>query len=231
MSFNHTEDSLKTLTKEKLVNLALHLQEKANSLEEIKQEISRMTMKLEGDIFIVQNVNTLLSKKVTELEQQMWSSYQYGRRESLEIQDIPSLIPDTALEDKVRDIFGSIGVNIDKTNIEGCHRLKRGITIIKLSKRKDREEVYKSKNKLKDFDVESLGFEAGTSIYINESLTSYYKMLWSKAKKLYKDKKIHTFYTSNGTVKIKLRMDSNPISITHRQDLGNLFPDIDFENY
>jgi len=79
--------------------------------------------------------------------------------------------------------------------------------------------------------IESLGFEAGTSIYINESLTSYYKMLWSKAKKLYKDKKIHTFYTSNGTVKIKLRMDSNPISITHRQDLDNLFPDIDFENY
>ena len=68
MSFNHTEDSLKTLTKEKLVNLALHLQEKANSLEEIKQEISRMTMKLEGDISIVKNVNTLLSKKVTELE-------------------------------------------------------------------------------------------------------------------------------------------------------------------
>ena len=60
-----------SLTKEELVNLAPHIQEKVNSLEKIKQEISRMKMKLEGDISIVKIVNKFLSKQVTELVRQV----------------------------------------------------------------------------------------------------------------------------------------------------------------
>ena len=77
-------------------------------------------------------------------------------------------------------------------------------------------------------EFEDLRFAAGTKIFVNESLCAYYKTLWSKCKKLLRAKRIASFYTIYGVIRIKVREKSIPINITHHVDLVEHFPDFDF---
>ena len=60
-----------------------------------------------------------------------------------------------------------------------------------------------------------------TKVFINENLCGYYKLLWSKSKKLFLEKNIASFWVTNGTVKIKL-LNDQVRSITHKVDLSVL---------
>ena len=51
--------------------------------------------------------------------------------------------------------------------------------------------------------------------------------MWSKSKRLHAMKQIHSYYVSNGTVKVKLDENRRPISITHATDFDKHFPGID----
>ena len=62
-------------------------------------------------------------------------------------------------------------------------------------------------------------------MYINESLCKTYKDLWFKAKQPWNTERINKFFTSNGTLKVKKTALGSAISITHIDDLRDLFPD------
>ena len=61
-------------------------------------------------------------------------------------------------------------------------------------------------------------------VFINDSLCSYYKVLWSKCKKLWSGKYIHAFWVSNGELRLRLTASSRVHIITRSQDLDELFP-------
>ena len=67
----------------------------------------------------------------------------------------------------------------------------------------------------------TIGLSSGTKVFINESLCGYYKLLWSKYKELFLEKKIVSFWVTNGTVKIKL-LNYQVRSITCEVDLSAL---------
>ena len=118
-----------------------------------------------------------------------------------------------------------IDVEVDTENIESYHRLKgkesNGRVILKLSMRKDAAKIKLNKKKLKNIDHKELGLSSGTKVFINESLCGYYKLLWSKCKKLFLEKRIALFWVTNGTVKKKL-LNDQVRSITHELDLSSL---------
>ena len=62
-------------------------------------------------------------------------------------------------------------------------------------------------------------------VRLNDSLCSYYKMLWRKCKKLWSSKYIHAFWVFNGTLRLKLTENGRVHMITHSQDLDELFPE------
>ena len=59
---------------------------------------------------------------------------------------------------------------------------------------------------------------SGTKVLINENLCRYYKLFWSKCEKLFLEKKIPSFWASNGLVKINLSIDQ-VCSNAHEVDL------------
>ena len=63
-----------------------------------------------------------------------------------------------------------------------------------------------------------------SAVYINDSLCWYYKNLWAKCKKLWLNKFIHGFWTSNGSIRLKLTKTGNVRVIAHDADLEELFP-------
>ena len=102
-------------------------------------------------------------------------------------------------------LFKKLDVKVDSSNIEDCHWLpgkgpKR--VDVKFSKRKNANRIRKVKKNVKGMDLPSVCIRS--LVYINDSLCKYYKMLWRKWKKLSVNKFIHSFWVSNGSIRLKL---------------------------
>ena len=228
---SYTEDSLDKMLKKDIINIVLALQTEKESTTKILEEVRGLNekfMNLESQLLVTKNVNSLLQVRVIELERQCWANAQYSRRECLEVVCIPNSVKQNELENKVLTIFKKVGCDIKSENIEACHRVGRqNNVIIKFSRRKDCQQVFSVRKDLSKLDMSEVDLPEGTNIYINQSLCPYYKSLWSKSKKLRSLGRIHSFFISNSSIKVKIQENSEPLSITHKSDLTNHFPDVD----
>ena len=168
----------------------------------------------------------MLRERETALECQCWNNSQYSRRECLELTGIPETSDNNTLESTVLKIFEKLEVNVDPTNVKDCHWIssKNGPkrVIVKVSKRKDGFKIRSSKRKLKDMDLTSIGIN--NPVYINDSLCTYYKMLWRKCKSLRMNKLIHSFWVTNGSIRLRTVENGRTNVITHLSNLEELFP-------
>ena len=230
----HTEAALKDLNRPDLIKLVLQLETEMNSdikepTSEIRDLVAQMK-KVEADVAIVKNVNEKLVNQLIETERQCWANAQYSRRESLEVVGIPAYISNDSLEANISKVFDKIGVHVEGKDIQACHRLKDNDRVmLKFSNRKDSLQVLRVKKDLKTLDPTELDFPEGSRIFINESLCVY-RGLWNKCKKLKDMGKLHVFFVSNGTIKIKKIENDRAKPITHAADLKKMFPDIDVDN-
>ena len=170
-----------------------------------------------------------MSTRWTSLERQCWANTQYSRQECLDIVGIPCKVSWEALEKKVLKIFGKLGCDISPDRIETCYcvgRLTDTVTV-KFSKRKDCQHVCSVKKDAKKLTMEDRELPGNNKFFISRSLCPYYIMLWSKSKKLHSLSKIHKFCLFSDTIKIKVNENSSLLSITHVDDFGKHFPDVD----
>ena len=213
----YTKEALDKLNKKELITILLSLQSKVESANnEIIDQVRQLNQKfsqLESEYSIVKQANSLLSKRLVEC---------------LEVVGIPDSVQNNELEDKVLTIFKKIGSEVSPRDIEACHRLKKDNdrVIVKFSRRKDCEQIMSVKKDLKHLKMQEVGLPGNRSIFINTSLCPYYRMLWSKCKRLHDLGKISNFYISSGTIKVKISENRNPISITHTQDFVKYFPEV-----
>ena len=132
---------------------------------------------MESDVSVSKTVTSLLTDQMSNVERDCWTNAQYSRRECLEVDGIPSSANIKDLEGKICTAFNRIGVAVKPNDIETCHRLYN-----------DKKQLWtfllRVKKELKNIDPSEFDFPEGTAIFINESLYSYYKMLWNKCKKL-----------------------------------------------
>ena len=89
---------------------------------------------------------------------------------------------------------------------------------MKLSKRKDVYHVLKAKSSFKNADVTVNGIPPNITVFVNQSICSYCKFLWSKYKKLWLNKVIESIWVSEDSYRITLKHDSVKI-ITHIEHL------------
>ena len=232
----YTEESLDKMLKRDLIPIVLNLQstiaDKNNSNNELLEEIRKFNdnfSKLQSELAVTKQVNTELTKRIVTLERQCWANAQYSRKECLEVVEIPRQVDDNMLETKVLSIFEKVGCTIDPGFIDDCHRLGKNSdrVIIKFSRRKDCKQVLQAKKDLKDLNTDDLDLPRGTKIFVNQSLCPYYRMLWSKSKRLRSMGMINSFFISGGTVKVKIAENSRPLAITHLNDFTVHFPNVD----
>ena len=153
------------------------------------------------------------------------------KRECLEVVGIPTSLSNDSQEANISKVFDKLEVHVEGKDIQACHRLKdNDRVIIKFSNRKDSLQVLRVKKDLRTLDPTELDFPEGTRIFINESLCAYYRGLWNKCKKLKGMGKLHVFFVSNGTIKVKKIENDRAKPITHAADLKKMFPDIDIDN-
>ena len=120
-----------------------------------------------------------------------------------------------------------IGVGITGEIIEACHRLNKQSerTIVKFPRRKDCEHAMRKKIELRILKPSELDLPNGAKLYRNESLCPYYRDLWKQCKELWNKQGIFSFFTVNGSIRIKIRENGPYNIITHIDDLKDIFPD------
>ena len=81
--------------------------------------------KLQSELIVVKQVNSVLSERLVSMERQCWANAQYSRRECLELVSVPHSVSDGDLEEKVLKIFEKVGCPIEGNHIEACHRISK----------------------------------------------------------------------------------------------------------
>ena len=135
---------------------------------------------------------------------------------------IPRQADDKHLEAKVLSIFQKVDCTIAPEFIDDCHRLSKNSNrvIVKFTRRKDCKQVLQVKKDLKDLTADDLDLPQGTKIFVNQSLCPYYRILWSKTKRLQSMGKVNSFFISGRTKNIKIDENSKPLAITHLDSLS-----------
>ena len=175
-----SESALKNLHKDEIISFALDHQSKFDStLSGIRNELSDLKKyceQLRPDLSITKLMNTMLKEKV-------------------EYKD---------MERTVLGIFEKLDAMVDPSNVEDYHWIKSSKgpkkVIVKLSRRKDTNKIHLLKKGLKGMNLSSLGID--TMVYIDDSLCTYHKMLWGKCRKILLKKYIHSFWVTNGAIKL-----------------------------
>ena len=208
----YTNESLQNINKKDMIPIVLSLQSKINEakleannkvLEELK--LNDSFSKLESELSVTEQVNSLLSSRLANMERQCWANAHYSRRECVDIIDIPSEVKADDMEEKVVNIFEKLGCSIPPNRIEACHRVskKSATVIVKFSHRKDCQQVLAVKKDLRKIKMEDVDLPGHNKLFINRNLCPYCKVLCSKSKKLHKIGKINSFFISEDSIKIE----------------------------
>ena len=196
-----------------------------NAMLQEMRKFNDNVAKLQAELVVTKRATSELCKRIVTIERQCWANGQYSRRECLEVARIRQQVDEKNLETKVLSIFQKIGCTIDATFIDDFHRLgKNNVRVIgKFPRRKNCKQIFKIKKDLRDLNMDDLDLPRDTKIYINQSLCPYYRILWSKAKRLQNIDSIDNFYISSGSIKIKVTENSSPVTITHLDDFKDSF--------
>ena len=209
---------------EKVTNLTEEVQKLNTNFELLKSDATKIENNSLNKIFALD----MIIEVTIALERRCWANVQYSRWDCLETTGIPSSVNDNDLEEVVCKATTKAGVDITADDIEECHRVgNKGQTIIKFGKRMVSRQMLSVRNDLNKVKMSDIDLTGQSTLYINQSLCPYYRMLWSKTKILYQKVKIDSFYMSNGNIKIRLQENARPITISHTHDFLKHFQGAD----
>ena len=207
-----------------------------NSIEEIKNtiienlRISNQNLQLRVNS-LESEVKDLREAHVA-LERRTEAALQHGRLEQVVISGIPVEVEHENLEEKSMCLLNEIkNVQIQSRDIVACHRLgKNNDTIIRFLNRKDADDCFENRIKLRDINREEYGLAPGSKIYIRENLSPYISKLAYYCRELKRKGYIEKVTTFKGIIKIFRTAENNRSArsvIGHKNDLLNIFPNLD----
>ena len=219
---------LNSLNKPELLKIAQQLQ----NVEKERKKVSSYGNLLER-IKKLENYNYDIYDRLYENEKCISELAQYTRRENIEIDGIPSDIPQNQLEKTVIEILGTIGVVVT-FNIAACHRLKKlkhqstQSVIVRFINRKHALEALKNRKQL--INSEKI-VEFGNNLYIRENLCPQFRKIYDYALSIKKKGNIFKVWTFNGKVCINCDKDDKPWIVNHIEDLYDEFDNNDTEGW
>ena len=105
----YTEETFDKLLKKDLISIVLSQQTAMDAVNrEIMDQIRKFNEnfeKLQSELIVVKQVNSVLSERLVSMELQCWANAQYSRRDCLELVGVPRSVSDGELEEKVLKIL------------------------------------------------------------------------------------------------------------------------------
>ena len=139
-----TRSQLENLSKDELIDEVLSLENFKNDINmkfsELNDRFNDFESKYEmvnSNLSITRRCNDLLLEHIIQLECNNLNNAQYNRRETLEINPVPSDIADDILEQSVYQALSLTGTSVEPDNLQaGHHMRKKNHVIIKFKCRK-----------------------------------------------------------------------------------------------
>ena len=95
-----------------------------------------------SNLSILKRCNELLLERITQLERNNLNNAQYSRRETLEINPMPSDIADDVLEQSVCQALSLTGISVEPDDLQAFHRMrKKDRVIIKFKCKKQKHRL------------------------------------------------------------------------------------------
>ena len=141
-----TRAQVDNLSREELIEELLKfsdITDKLNGLNNRFEDFIKKYDELHSELLISKNCNSLLLKRITNLEHNALKNAQYVRRETIEINPIPQSIPNTDLESKVCLVLSLTGTTVTPDDLQAFHRVKnKEKVIVKFKDRKQRNKSF-----------------------------------------------------------------------------------------
>ena len=179
---------------------------------------------LTSNLSITRRCNDLLLERITQLERNNLNNAQYNRRETLEINPVPSDIADDVLEQSVCQALSLTGISVEPDNLQACHRMrKKDCIIIKFKCRKQKHRVLLNRKTLQNKSLDLTQLKFSGKLFVNESMCHENHQLAYKCRQLKSARKIHSTWFYKSTFHIKL-VENGPIhKIFHPTDIEKVF--------
>ena len=222
--------------REDIQQLKLSLQSKEREVSVLKTSLEKVSKTNETLKTELQQAKDKLQKQVEETDN-LYTALddleEYTRKNSLEIHGIPEDCYSTT-EEVVLKLATSLNVNVNPSDIEITHKLKRrgnnsSPVIVKFISHKVKTSLYKERVKLRNVKVSDVfpGYSNAVRsekprIFLNENLTNYRRGLVSRASEMKKDGLLTSFWTIDGKIFVKTSPSGDPVRIFSYYDLDNL---------
>ena len=124
-----------------------------------------------SNLSIARRCNDLLTERKTQLERSNQNNAQYTRRETLEINSVPSDITDDVLEQSVCYELSLTGILVEPDDLQGCHHMrKKDRVIIKFKCRKQKHRVLLNHKTLENKSLDLMQLKFSGKLFVNESM-------------------------------------------------------------
>ena len=166
-----TRSQLENLSKDELIDEVLSLENFKNDINvkfsELNDRFNDFEAKYEmvnSNLLITRRCNDLLLERITQLERNNLNNAQYTRRETLEINPVPSDIADDVLEQSVCQY----GISAEPDDLQACHRMrKKDRVIIKFKCRKQKHGVLISRKTLQNKSLDLAQLKFSEKLFVN----------------------------------------------------------------
>lgn len=155
---------------------------------------------------------------------------QYSRRSCLNISGMPESTGEST-DEIVRSVAAAAGVTLSAADIDSSHRVgrqqdgKRRTIIVKLSSRVCRDKLYEARKVLRSSRSSVLSEDILRGVFISENLTKANQHVMYTARQLKRRGVLHSAWTDNCRMKIRLRANGNTRVIQCMDDLRELVGD------
>ena len=217
-----TRSQLENLSKEALIDEVPRLE---NFKNEINAKFSELNdhfnnFNFNSNLSISRRCNELLLEHMTQLERNSLNNTQYNRRETLEINPVPSDIADDFLEQSVCQALSLTGTSVELDDLPACHHLrKKDQVIMKFKYRKQKYCVLLNRKTLQNKSLNLTQLKFSGKLFVNESMCLENHQLAYKCPQLKSACKIHSTWFYNSTLHIEL-VENGPIhKIFHPMDI------------
>ena len=179
-------------------------------------ELASYCLNLRKIIEVLDKDKNKLLYKVDKLKIELTELNQYGRRESIEISNIPESIHQKVLEDYVIKLLKSIKVDVTHYDIVAVYRLgkrsgKPRNVIIRFLNRKSAFLSLKNRRLLKNGEYRGC--------YISENLCPYNRKLFNRLYKMKKSGDIHHVWSYNGSIYMTIDDNGDAKHVQHSSDI------------
>ena len=124
-----------------------------------------------SNLSISRRCNELLRERITQLERNNLNNAQFNRRETLEINPVPSDIADDVLEQFVCQTLSLTGISVEPDDLQACHRMrKKDQFIIKFKCRKQKHRVLSNHKTLQNKSLDLTQLKFSGKLFVNESM-------------------------------------------------------------